>query len=70
MTLLPGQDPNTVASDLWTAYKTYLSPQAYTPGQTLLIDEVRHQLRFVNGIELIDELQLNDSYQNVPMANE
>ena len=65
-----GANPNTVVSDLWAAYQEYLSPAAYEPGETLLIKEVEHSLRFVAGIDYIEELQLNDLSQNIPMTTD
>lgn len=68
--LLAEVDPIKVADNLWNAYQNYLAPAAYEPGRTLQIQELRHALRFVGGLEFIEELQLNGSLQDVPMPNE
>ena len=67
--LIPGQDPNAVADALWKAYQDYLNPAAYNPGDSLLIQELAFNLRFVNGLDLIDELKLNGGFQSIPMPN-
>jgi hypothetical protein len=68
--IIPGSDPAIVADELWTAYVDYLSPKAYEPGETLLIKELEHQLRFVTGLEYIEEVTLNGLGLNVPMPSD
>jgi len=68
--LLPGVEANQVADALWDGLSQYLSPASYDPGTDLLITEVAYQMRFVSGIEFIDELRLNGGLQNLPMPND
>ncbi|MEA5447575.1 baseplate J/gp47 family protein [Leptolyngbya sp. CCNP1308] len=56
-----------VADSLWEAFQSYLEPSIQTPGETLFIEEVRHQLRFVAGVKLIDYILLNDTPNNLDM---
>ncbi|MBD2256643.1 baseplate J/gp47 family protein [Pseudanabaena sp. FACHB-2040] len=67
--LQPEADPTVVAEAIWEAYQAYLTPAAYEPGQTLLIQELRHALRFVGGLKFIDELRLNSGFLDIPMPN-
>lgn len=64
-----GNTADLIADKLWEALTAYLSPTNINPGETVLIEEVRHQLRFVEGVSLIDYILLNDSALNIPMPN-
>jgi hypothetical protein len=67
--LQPQADPAVVADALWTAYTAYLSPLSFKPGESLLIKELEHALRFVDGLSYIDQFKLNDRALNIPMPN-
>jgi hypothetical protein len=58
---------DTVADSLWEAFQNYLEPSNQSPGETLFIEEVRHQLRFVAGIKLIDYILLGGLPNNLDM---
>jgi hypothetical protein len=64
-----GASADLIADNLWEAFTSYLSPTNINPGDTVLIEEVRHQLRFVEGVSLIDYILLNDAVLNIPMPN-
>lgn len=68
-TISGGDSVDVIADKLWEAFTNYLSPTNINPGDTVLIEEVRHQLRFVEGISLIDYILLNDEVLNIPMPN-
>jgi|688.fasta_scaffold01920_15 hypothetical protein len=59
----------TIADNLEKSIKSYLSPRSFRPGETLHIEEVRHQLRFVEGIQFIDYILLNDLPNNIEPDN-
>ena len=63
-------DAETIGNDLFTAFESFLNPTAYEPGDTVLIEEVRHQLRFVEGISHIDYILLNEEVLNIAMPND
>jgi hypothetical protein len=65
--LLSGNDPELVGDRLWTAFDGYLN--RHEPGETLLIGEVVHELRFVGGLEAIDLFNLQELNSNVEMPN-
>lgn len=67
--LLPSFDANVVADSLWTAYRGYLSPTAFNPGDTLLIQELSYALRNVRGIDFIEAVEANGQALNIPMPN-
>lgn len=56
-----------VADNLWAVYASYLEPSIQTPGATLHVEEVRHQLRFTPGVVLLDYILLNDNPNNIDM---
>jgi hypothetical protein len=61
--------PAAVADSLWAAMQLYLSPSSYEPGASLLIQELRHQLRFALGIESLDAIGVNGGSLDLPMPN-
>lgn len=68
--LLPEANPTVVANDLWNVFRSFLAPTAYVAGTSLLIQELRHQLRFVRDLQYIDEIRLNDGVTDIPMPNQ
>jgi hypothetical protein len=58
-----------LATNLWNAYRDYLSLKRFEPGQTVFIEEVRYILRQVSGVALIDYILLNNEGSNIPMPN-
>ncbi|MGJ3244930.1 MAG: baseplate J/gp47 family protein [Elainellaceae cyanobacterium] len=61
--------PTEIADGLWKAFEDYFSPSQFNPGDSVLIREVEHELRFAGGLEYIEQLKLNDQLQNIPMPN-
>lgn len=65
--LISGEDPETVGDRLWIAFSAYLSRNPV--GETLLIRETEHELRFAGGLEKIDQFTLNGINSNIEMPN-
>ncbi len=61
---------DTVADRLWESLQTYLLPSNQTPGASIFIEEVRHALRFTEGVQLIDYILLNNTPNNVDMPEQ
>jgi hypothetical protein len=45
-------------------------PSNQTPGASIFIEEVRHALRFTEGVQLIDYILLNNTPNNVDMPEQ
>jgi Baseplate J-like protein len=67
---LGSESADAVADRLWAALQTYLSPQRWKTGGSLLLKEVEYELRLAGGLKYVEELLLNDDAVNVPMPNE
>lgn len=65
--LASGEDPEVVGDRLWATLLAYLNRNA--PGATLLIRETEYELRFVGGLEKIDQFTLNGVNSNIEMPN-
>lgn len=67
--LVDGEDPNSVAEELWAALREYLAPTAFQPGESLLLNEVEFALRLTGRVEYIQAVTLNDQATNLPMPH-
>ena len=63
-------NPEDVANNLWNSFERFFNPSVYRPGDTVLIQELRHALRFSGGVEFIDAVEINSSALNLPMPND
>lgn len=68
-TIDPVTDPAIVAASMWDELMIYLLPQAWTPGNPVLLSEVQFQLRLATGVMSIDNLLINSDGLNIPMNN-
>jgi hypothetical protein len=69
-TLSPGASPEDAADSLWEKFTAFLSPLSYTPGKTVDITEIGHQMRFSEGIASTETLYLNEDGLPVVLPNE
>lgn len=64
--LAAGEDPESVADEMWSAFDAYLNRAI--AGESVLVRELEHELRFAGGLQAIEHLELNGVNGNVPMA--
>lgn len=65
--LMDGEDPNSVAEELWASLREYLAPTAFQPGDSLILNEVEFVLRLTGRVEYIQACTLNGQATNLPM---
>jgi uncharacterized phage protein gp47/JayE len=58
----------TLSDQIESALKVFFSPVNLTPGESVLIEEVKFAIRSIGGLS-ISYLQLNENALNVPMPN-
>ncbi|AND75608.1 hypothetical protein [Nostoc phage A1] len=58
-----------LADDILEALKVFFNPANLTPGEPVLIEEVKFAIRSVGGLS-ISYLQMNDNAINIPMPNQ
>lgn len=68
--LNPGEDPDVVADELWTAFQDYLSPTKFPVGSSVIRSEAIYNLRLTGGVDYINQLRLNGELLDVPMPNQ
>lgn len=66
--LLPGEDPQNVATQLWDAFGQYLN--RLQPGESILIKELEYALRLAANVAYLEETRVNNELLNVPLPNQ
>lgn len=61
--MLSGQNPQTIADDIWASLQDYLKPGALPLGETIILKELEFLVRGVGGVDFLQSLTIGNHLQ-------